>query len=153
MTDPIVAETDVYITRSFAAPRSVVWKFWTEPAQIVTWFGPGDFTVPIESVEIDLRVGGAWNLTMTDGTMSSPIVGTIVELVEEELLVVRLDAPESGVGALTDLTLRVQFHDHGDRTRITLHQGPFTAEARDMTAEGWEFSFVTIDSLLEGAKA
>jgi hypothetical protein len=35
--------------------------------------------------------------------------------------------------------LRVQFHDHGD-TRMTLHQGPFTPEFRDLTRAGWMHS-------------
>ena len=152
VTDPVIADTDVYITRSFAAPRAVVWKFWTDPARIVEWFGPTGFHVPPDTVEIALEPGGVWNLTMTDGAgMFAPIRGTIVELVDEELLVVQLDA-ETGVGDLSAVLLRVQFHDHGDRTRVTLHQGPFTAEQRDMTAEGWELSFVKLDTILEGAQ-
>ena len=51
------------------------------------------------------------------------------------------------------VVLRVWFHDHGDKTRITLHQGPFTAEFRDMTAEGWEESFQKIDAIVAGAAA
>jgi uncharacterized protein YndB with AHSA1/START domain len=150
MTDPVATDTDVFITRSFAAPRAVVWKFWTDPARIIEWFGPTDFHVPVETVQIDLRVGGVWALAMADGENNRfPIRGTIVELVDEELIVVRLDA-DSGIGQLTDILLRVQFHDHGDRTRITLHQGPFSAEQRDLTAEGWELSFQKIDTILEG---
>jgi len=151
MTDPVVADTDVYISRSFAAPRAVVWRFWTDPTRIAEWFGPTGFHVPPDTVQISLEPGGAWNLTMTDGAgMFAPIRGTIVELIDEELLVVRLDA-ETGVGDLSAVLLRVQFHDHGDRTRVTLHQGPFTAEQRDLTTEGWELSFVKLDTILEGA--
>jgi uncharacterized protein YndB with AHSA1/START domain len=104
-------------------------------------------------VRIELRIGGTWALAMADNDDNRfPIRGTIVELIDEELIVVRLDA-DSGIGQLTDIMLRVQFHDHGDRTRITLHQGPFTAEQRDLTAEGWELSFSKIDTILEGASA
>lgn len=153
MTDPVVAETDVYITRTFAAPRPIVWKFWTDPARIIEWFGPTDFTIPPETVTIELEVGGAWNLAMQDAEGNRfPIRGRIVEFVEEELLVVELDS-DSDFGPMTNIQLRVQFHDHGDRTRITLHQGPFTAELRDITAEGWELSFVKMDTIIEGAPA
>jgi hypothetical protein len=31
---------------------------------------------------------------------------------------------------------------------VTLHQGPFTAEFRDMTTAGWLASFVTMDASL-----
>jgi uncharacterized protein YndB with AHSA1/START domain len=151
MTDPDV--TDVFISRTFAAPRSIVWKFWTDPERIIEWFGPTGFHVPADTVLIELREGGAWNLAMTDHEGNRfPITGTIVELIDQELLVIRLDA-DSGIGQLTDIMLRVQFHDHGDRTRITLHQGPFSPEQRDLTAEGWELSFITIDTILEGAPA
>lgn len=60
---------------------------------------------------------------------------------------------ETGVGRLDNVILRIQFHDHGDHTRITLHQGPFSAEARDMTAEGWEESFVKMDNPFDGKYA
>ena len=153
MTEPTVAETDVYISRTFNAPRAVVWKFWTDPQRIIEWFGPTGFRVPLETVTIEPRTGGAWNLTMTDdAAMVAPIRGTIIEIVDEQLLVVRLDA-DTGVGHLTEVVLRVQFHDHGDRTRITLHQGPFTAEQRDLTSEGWELSFTKLDTIIEGAAA
>jgi hypothetical protein len=45
----------------------------------------------------------------------------------------------------------VQFHDHGDTTRLTLHQGPFTDEMRDLTFEGWNQSFEKLDVIFEKA--
>jgi uncharacterized protein YndB with AHSA1/START domain len=148
-----LADTDVYITRSFNAPRALVWRFWTEPEQIATWFGPIGFHVPLETVEIDLRVGGAWSLAMADENGRYPIRGVITELVEEELLVVRLDA-DAEDAAIENVTLRVQFHDHGEKTRITLHQGPFaTDQLRDQTSEGWELSFTKMDDILTGGAA
>ena len=153
MTDPVDVDTDVFISRTFAAPRDIVWKFWTDPVRLLEWFGPTGFHVPADTVQIELRVGGTWALSMADDAGNGfPIRGTIIELVHEELLVVRLDA-DSGIGQLTDIMLRVQFHDHGERTRLTLHQGPFTSEQRDITAEGWELSFTKIDTILEGAQA
>ena len=37
---PAAADTDVFITRAFAAPREVVWRFFTEPEYLARWFGP-----------------------------------------------------------------------------------------------------------------
>lgn len=148
MTDPVITERDVYITRSFTAPRSVVWSFWIRPDRIALWFGPTGFRVPIETVSIEPRLGGAWNLAMADDEDNRfPITGVIVEFVEEELLVVRLDA-QTGAGDVEDVLLRVQFHDHGDTTCVTLHQGPFTEEQRDLTIEGWGLSFQKLDELV-----
>ena len=54
------------------------------------------------------------------------------------------------MGPADSITLRIWFHDHGAKTRMTLHQGPFTPEFRDMTRDGWESSFVKIDAILGG---
>ena len=145
-TNPAATGHDVFITRSFNAPRDVVWKFWTQPEYLAQWFGPAGFSVPIDSVAIDLVVGGRWNLTMVDDATgeSYPLRTTILELVEPELLVGTMESETAG-GPLDSITLRVQFHDHGDRTRITLHQGPFTEENR--AAAGWEMSFVKLDQI------
>ena len=43
--------------------------------------------------------------------------------------------------------MHVQFHDHGEKTRVTLHQGPFTEEQRTQTAVGWEMSWVKLDGI------
>ncbi|MCU1514279.1 MAG: hypothetical protein JWO10_1369 [Microbacteriaceae bacterium] len=152
MTDTSpVTEHDVYITRAFAAPRDVVWKFWTQPALIAQWFGPDGFSTPVETIDIDLRVGGRWHLVMVeDATQATyPIDGTITKLIDEEYIEIAADA-ESDSGPINDIGLRMTFHDHGETTRVTLHQGPFTEEQRRQTAVGWEMSFVTMDALFTG---
>jgi len=49
-------------------PVDVMWKAWTDPAQIVSWWGPDGFTSTIH--EMDLAEGGEWKLTLhgPDGT-------------------------------------------------------------------------------------
>ena len=44
------------ITRVFDAPRTLVWKAWTDPKYVMQWWGPKGFTAPV--CEIDFRVGG-----------------------------------------------------------------------------------------------
>lgn len=151
---PPVTDRDVYISRSFAAPRATVWKFWTEPARLAEWFGPTGIHTPVERIDVDLREGGTWNLGMTDDTSGEvyPLSATIITSVEPEYLEMIVSA-QSSAGDLEHIVLRVQFHDHGDRTRMTLHQGPFTPEIRDLTADGWNQSFVRLDIIFEGAPA
>ena len=55
------------ITRTFDAPRELVWKAWTEPERFMRWWGPKIFTSP--RCEIDLRVEGRflWCMRWPDG--------------------------------------------------------------------------------------
>lgn len=143
-----IADSDVYITRAFAAPRETVFAFFTQPRHLASWFGPHSVHVPADTVTVEPRVGGRWELTMVDNVTGEryPMVGTITEFLEPELLVV-VSTAGGGAEQLDNITLRIQFHDHGDRTRVTLHQGPFTDEQRDMTGVGWEDSFVKMDAI------
>jgi uncharacterized protein YndB with AHSA1/START domain len=144
-----IADTDVYITRAFDAPRPLVWRFFLQPEHLAEWFAPAGYSTPVETISIDPRVGGRWELLMVDDVTGEgfPMRGTIVELVEPELLVMRLDA-ETGRIPINALMLRIQFHDHGDRTRLTLHQGPFTPDRQHATESGWLESFEKLDRQL-----
>src|SRR5439155_1192201 len=76
---------------------------------------------PRERIRIDLRVGGRYELTMVqrDGSAEFTIGYEIVELVEPELIVLRSD-PMPQVGMHEPTVVRVEFHDHGAKTRMTL---------------------------------
>lgn len=151
---PAVTDRDVYITRSFAAPRATVWKFWTEPERLAHWFGPDGTRTPVERIDVDLREGGTWNLGMTDEATGEvyPLSATIIMAIEPEYLEMIVSA-QSSAGDLEDIMLRVQFHDHGNTTRMTLHQGPFTPEIRDLTADGWNQSFERLHAIFQGAQS
>lgn len=51
-----VEKRDLVITRLFDAPIERVWKAWTDPEQVMRWWGPTGFTSP--SCKIDFREGG-----------------------------------------------------------------------------------------------
>ena len=150
---PAVTDRDVYITRSFAASRTTVWKFWTEPERLAQWFGPGGIHTPVDRIDVDLREGGTWYLGMTDDASGEiyPLSATFVKVVEPEYL--ELVIATASNGQIENVVLRVQFHDHGDSTRMTLHQGPLTPEHRDLSIEGWDQSFSKLDTVLEGASS
>jgi uncharacterized protein YndB with AHSA1/START domain len=128
---PVAGDREVLITRTFEAPRERVFKAWIDPDEVAAWYGPEHMDAPRERVHIDPRVGGRWELTMVarDGGAGEFSIGyTIVELVEPELIVMRSD-PMPGMGMHAPTVLRVEFHDHGDRTRMTLSDGPYPAGA------------------------
>jgi uncharacterized protein YndB with AHSA1/START domain len=53
---------EIRITRIYDAPVQAVWDAWTDPEQVVQWWGPRGFTLTTHSK--DLRPGGNWNYTM-----------------------------------------------------------------------------------------
>src|SRR3712207_5988559 len=49
---------ELVITRTFDAPRELVWRAWTEPEHFNRWWGPKDFAAP--NSQMDVRVGGKY---------------------------------------------------------------------------------------------
>ena len=150
-TPATTADQEVLITRIFDAPRAQVFAAWTDPEQVAQWFGPEHFDAPRELVRIDLRVGGRFELTMVrrDGGGEHAIGYDILELSAPELIVLRSDPmPEMGMHEPT--VVRVEFHDHGAKTRMTLTDSPFPAEGRARAEAGWTAAFAKLDALLTG---
>jgi uncharacterized protein YndB with AHSA1/START domain len=143
MTDSTPAtatDQDVLITRIFEAPREQVFRAWTDPDEVAAWYGPEHFDTPREKIRIDLRVGGRYELTMVAPDGGEFAIGyEIVELVEPELIVLRSD-PMPQLGMHEPTVTRVEFHDHGAKTRMTLSDGPYPAGGGHAEA-GWNAAF------------
>ena len=91
MTDAATAQ-QIEITRVYDAPRELVWRAWTEPEELVQWWGPSGWSTPLDSVTMDVRAGGEFRLTsVSDEGVEMPVAGVYREVVEQERLV--LDEP------------------------------------------------------------
>jgi len=80
------SDTQILITREFAAPRHLVYRAWTTPELIKRWWPAkrGKMTV----AEVDLRVGGRWRYVMiADGGLEVAFHGEYREIVPNERLV------------------------------------------------------------------
>jgi uncharacterized protein YndB with AHSA1/START domain len=130
------------ITRVFDAPRAVVYRAFVDPDQLAAWFGPAGWSVPRETIDMDVRTGGHQRLIMVndaDPSLTSPVDAVFAEVVENELIVgeTRGDEP---------MRLRLEFHDEpGGRTRLELTQGPYTPGVEGQAREGWTTSFAKLD--------
>ena len=153
MTDATPAATTsepVLITRIFEASRERVFRAWTDPDAVAAWYGPAHMEAPRERIHIDLRVGGRWELTMVSRGGGGPeftIGYEILELVEPELIVLRSD-PMPQMGMHEPTVTRVEFHDHGDKTRITLSAGPYDVQMHGNAETGWNQSIEKLVRLL-----
>jgi uncharacterized protein YndB with AHSA1/START domain len=143
------AGQQVLITRIFDAPRERVFAAWTDADEVAQWFGPLNFDTPRERIHIDLRVGGRYELTMVqrEGGGEFAIGYEIVELVEPELIVLRSD-PMPSAGMHEPVVVRVEFHDHGAKTRMTLSDGPYPPAARGHAEAGWSAAFDKLATLV-----
>jgi uncharacterized protein YndB with AHSA1/START domain len=139
-------DQQVTITRIFDVPRQLVFEAWTDPDQVARWWGPDGFHAPPETVEIDLRVGGRYHLDMVQEQTGAPfpLRYEIVELVVPELIVLKGE-PMPEVGVHEPTITRIELHDDGERTRMSLTDGPYTVSAH--AEQGWNASF---DKLEEG---
>jgi uncharacterized protein YndB with AHSA1/START domain len=141
----VAAETDqqeLVITRVIDAPRSLVFKAWTQPEHIARWWGPQDFTTIY--CEMDIRVGGAYRFGMRSpqGTERWKR-GVYREIVEPERIVFTFtwENPADDVPH-HELLTTVTLDEVGAKTRLTLRQGPFTAARhRDSHGSGWTSTF------------
>jgi uncharacterized protein YndB with AHSA1/START domain len=135
------ASRGLVMTRTFNAPRQVVFQAWTDPERLKRWWGPKDFTNPV--CELDLRPGGAIRIHMRgpDGTVY-PMTGVFHEIVEPERLVFTGTALDANGEPLFDVMNIVTFAENGGRTTLTLHAtvGKTTQAAAPYVAgmeEGW----------------
>jgi uncharacterized protein YndB with AHSA1/START domain len=142
------SDRELVITRTFAAPRDLVWKAWTEPDRLKKWSSPSGFTIPVS--EGDLRPGGKWRACMVkdDGT-ELWLGGKYTEVVPPERLVFThaWDDDEGKPGHET--TVSVTLTERGGKTLMEFRQSGFdSGEARDGHAEGWGECFDKLDDLL-----
>jgi uncharacterized protein YndB with AHSA1/START domain len=79
-------DTQIQITREFAAPKDLVFKAWTTPELVKRWWHGKRGKVTV--AEIDLRVGGKWRYVMiADGGFEVAFHGEFREVVPNERIV------------------------------------------------------------------
>src|SRR5271156_5452186 len=126
--DSPAKEGELVITRTFDAPRTLVFKAWIDPKHVQQWWGPHGFTNPV--CELDARPGGAILIHMRgpDGTVY-PMSGTYREIVEPERIVF-LSAALDGEGKpMFEVLTTVTFVEKSGKTTLTM-------QARVVTTTG-----------------
>ena len=143
------------IRRGFAAPRTALWRAWTQPAAIVRWWGPHGFTTPV--AEIDLRPGGRYRIVMRspDGT-EYPVQGAYREIVPPVRLVYTLEADEGPGSPAGEALVTVTFLERSGRTELTklvefASQADRDAAIARGVERGWAQCFERLDAALADA--
>lgn len=75
-------DTRLVIEHWVDAPREMVWNAYTTPEIFHQFFAPEGLTIPLESVVIEMKVGGRFECTMVfdESGEESPNIGTVLEV-------------------------------------------------------------------------
>jgi uncharacterized protein YndB with AHSA1/START domain len=147
-----VAERELVITRVFDAPRSLVFKAWTEPERQMQWLGPRGFTAI--SCKMDVRPGGTYRFGMRSPSGTDHWQqGVYREVIEPERLVCTyVWTDPNGNPTRPETILTLTFDDHEGKTRLTLHQALFeSVSARDDHQGGWTSALECLAEYLAAA--
>ena len=144
------SDREIVITRSFDAPRGLVWQCYTRPELLKRWYGLPDWAMTI--CEIDLRVGGKWRFgTKSPDGFEMISKGVYREIVEPDTLVGTeiYEADWTGVETITSLRLA----ESGGVTTVTTTVTYASKQARDGAlatpmATGMEIGFKRLDELV-----
>ncbi|MEO8880507.1 MAG: SRPBCC domain-containing protein [Gemmatimonadaceae bacterium] len=142
---------ELTITRTFDAPRELVWKLFTEPEHLMNWMGPRGFT-PMHFTQ-DARVGGRWR-GMLHPDKDNPHTqkdlwqgGVFKEITPPERIVYTFswEGDWSGTPG-TETLVTLSFADLGPQTELVFRQSGFTSEGeRDGHIGGWNSAFDKLD--------
>ncbi|WP_394769254.1 SRPBCC domain-containing protein [Lacisediminihabitans sp.] len=142
MTDGIT------ITRTFAAPRDLVYSMWTTPEHFAVWFGTDAVEIPLDSVALNVEVGGEWKATMNlpDGN-SINWIGEYVEVEPPSRLAFTMtDNPSNP--AREPVTVTLVEVDGGTEMTMTQNGGNLTEEQYAQTIVGYNAFFDVMERLL-----
>lgn len=116
MTTKVTLDGDQLIaTRYLAAEPTLVWEVFTTPEHLAAFWGGEHATVVPDSVAVDLRVGGTFELTTCGPDGSSHPLRFRYEAVEAPS---RLVLVEPRTGLVTHITLQPS----GTGTTVVVHQ-------------------------------
>ena len=151
------SDREVKVTRSFRAPRALVYRAYTEPQLLQRWLlGPPGWSMPV--CEMDVRVGGRfrWRWRSNEDEQEFGFTGTFRE-VQPSTKIVHTEAYDPGsVGGGypgSDAIVTVTFREDGGMTTVTTLIDFGSKEARDAAVatgmtDGMEQSYQLLDRLL-----
>ncbi len=137
MSDQPSKDTRLTLVRKFPVSREKVFAAWTDSKQLAQWHAPMEgFSIP--RVEVDLRVGGSYQIAMVDpeGTTHT-VKGKYLEVSPPEKLVYTW-AFEGSPMEQKASQVTLLFEESGDQTTLTLTHELFPdTESTQKHQEGW----------------
>jgi uncharacterized protein YndB with AHSA1/START domain len=139
------------IKRRVTAPRERVFQAWTKAEHLQRWFFPSTNGEAMPHVEVDLRVGGRYRITMQapDGDITAMVGGTYHEVHPPEKLVFSWawEAPQPDSA---ETLVTVELHDiQGETDIIITHERCPGVTGQEEHTIGWNCSLERLILLVQ----
>ncbi|MDZ4876739.1 MAG: hypothetical protein CLLPBCKN_006174 [Chroococcidiopsis cubana SAG 39.79] len=136
-----IPDRQLTITRTFDAPRSLVFKVWTQPEHFSRWLGPKDFTAI--ACHMKVQVGGMYRacIRSPEGT-DHWMQGIYREIIDPERLVFTFAWEDENNRPKHETLVTVTFEEQDNKTLMTFQQAIFeSTESRNAHNTGWSECF------------
>lgn len=133
-SDTATAAVSLRIEQLVPAPPARVFRAWTEPEELLRWWGPAG--VDCVGAKVDLRVGGRYHIAnrLPDGRILD--IRGVFEVIEQPSMLVY--TWNTAVDDATEERVEVRFRAQGSGTMVSiLHERIPTDELRDSHEHGW----------------
>jgi len=129
------------IERLIPASPERLFELWSEPNELVKWWGPDGFDVPASA--LDVRPGGHWRTTMRSPQGDLHTVSGVYRTIDKPRRLVFTWGWDDDTGLRGHETeVTVTFEPAPGGTRIVLLQQAFeNKDQRDRHNQGWSSSF------------
>jgi uncharacterized protein YndB with AHSA1/START domain len=142
---------ELVITRTFAAPRELVFRAWTEAGHFARWFGPAGSSLHV--VAMDPRPGGAFHYCHHFPDYPDVWVGGVYDEVRApERLAYRVFFADEGgnrvarPGYPDEMRIAADFAEDAGGTRLTIRHAGLPGDRGEV--QGWTESLERLDALL-----
>lgn len=147
-------ELDLSISRIIKAPRSAVWKAWTDPELLMKWWCPRPWTTEVRG--FDLRPGGTFDTLMRGPNgEENPVSGLFLDVVPQERIVFTTvmtegwrPAPDPFLSFTAIITMEAEGEDTRYSARL-LHEDSATRDRHEEMGfqEGWGIAIKQLEEV------
>ncbi|MFN8518746.1 MAG: SRPBCC domain-containing protein [Chloroflexota bacterium] len=138
------SERELVVTRTVGAPPQVVFDAWTTPELFRRWWVPRSFPITLQSLEMDVRVGGGYRLVFGHEGATMEFFGRYLEVAPPSRLVWTNDEDDGGQTVTT-----VTFEARDGTTLLTIHDLYPSAEALEAGTGSTDAMPESLDQLEE----
>jgi uncharacterized protein YndB with AHSA1/START domain len=133
------------IVRDFDSAPEVVWRAWTEPAQMRRWYG-SDPNGEVTAARADVRVGGSYSVTFVDSDGTRHTASGEYTEVEPYSRLAFSWHWESEPGVASSVTVLLE--PNGEGTRMLFQHAGIGYGSSHNFEQGWQSTFDKLERAL-----